>query len=344
MKPTLKDLAKKAGVSVSTTSRVLNEDGYVSVEAKEKVLKAASELSYTANYFARGLKGKNPGIVGLVNKDYLHPFFSTISDGIEEEARKHNLTVISVCSKGKSSQEYACIEMLLSRSVDQIIFATATDVTNIEVAQSLGVQCILIERDLGYTQADRILNNNIAAGELIATTFFEASLDRVGVICIDPAIGSIERDRYLGFVGAVSRLGLTFNDEWDQHSCKDYNSKEGYLACERIFSMPRDQWPEALMVGSDYLLVGILEYFYEHDITVPKDISLVSADNFYTQIMRPKIDSIDYSLGDIGKEAIKLILEHRKLRQRGVEDTNQYQTLVIEPVYVKRSSVKMQTK
>jgi len=340
MKPTIKDVARTAGVSISTTSRVLNGSGYASEETRKKVMDAAHAVSFNANYFARGLKGKNPGIIGLINKDYLHPFFSILSHGIEEEARKHNLGIISVCSKGDSARERVCIDMLLDKNVRQVIFATATDVDNIIYAKNLGVHCILIERDLGYSQVDRVLYNNVAAGALIAKVFYENSFKKVGYIGMDTAIGSIEYDRYQGYESSVAGFGMSMKKEWDIHTCKTYTSGSGYQACKAMFESSKNDFPQALMVGSDYLLVGVLDYLHERDIKVPRDISIVSADNFYTDILFPRIDSIDYSLGDLGKEAIGLILGSVTGQGNMSGSSMQiYKTMVINPTYVHRMSL-----
>lgn len=340
MKPTIKDVANKAGVSISTTSRVLNGSGYASEKTKKRVLDAAAEISFNANYFARGLRGKTPGIIGLINKDYLHPFFSLLSHGIEEEARKYNLGIISVCSKGDSARERACIDMLLDRNVKQMVFATATDIDNIIYAKNLGVHCIVIERDLGYTQVDRIMYNNVAAGSLIANVFHKAGLKSVGYIGMNTAIGSIEHDRYHGYKHAVAELDMNMRTEWDIHTCKEYKSEYGYEACKRIFESSPSKVPEALMIGSDYLLVGVMDYLHEKEMKIPNDISIMSADNFYTDILFPRIDSIDYSLSELGKEAIGLILEHTDQDTKKGENVKYlYRTMVINPVYVQRKSV-----
>ena len=340
MKPTIKDVAKKAGVSISTTSRVLNGSGYASEKTRKKVEDVAKAISFNANYFARGLKGKNPGIIGLINKDYLHPFFSILSDGIEEEARNNNLGVISVCSKGDKEKERACIDMLHDRNVRQVIFATATDVENIMYAKKLGMHCILIERDLGYTQVDRVLYNNVASGALVASVFHECKFQRVGFIGMDTSIGSIENDRYEGFKNAITEYGMLMKSEWDIHICKDYTPEYGYSACKQILHDVNGPIPEAILVGSDYLLVGVMDYLHEKEIKVPKDISIVSADNFYTEILIPRIDSIDYSLGDLGKEAIGLILNDEEGKKgKSNQSMDVYNTMVINPTYVRRQSL-----
>ncbi len=336
MKPTIKDVAKKAGVSISTASRVLNQSGYASEITRKKVLDAASEVSFNANYFARGLKGKNPGIIGLINKDQLHPFFSIVSHGIEQEARLHDLGVMSVCSEANSKIERTCIDMLLDRNVNQMIFATVTDIENITYAQNLGVHCILIERDLGYSNADRVLYNNLGAGELIANIFYEKQYSRIGFVGMDTQIGSIEHDRYLGFKERLKNLGIPLSEDWDAHNCSFYSAEAGYTACEGILNSKVGGLPEALMVGSDFLLVGVLDYLSDHGISVPEDISLISADNFYTEIMQPRIDSIDYSLSELGKEAIGLVEQ----RAASSGSTSVFRTVVINPSYVERSSLR----
>ena len=327
--PTILDVAKRAGVSRSTSSRVLSGKGYVAVETRERVLRAADEISYSANYFARGLRGSGLGMIGLINRDYLHPFFSMIAQGLEQEAKAENIGVVTVCSEADAKIERQAIDILLERSVWELVFATPVSKSNIRYAQKKGAHCVVIERDLGYSSVDRIMNNNFEAGAMVGRTLVERGYTDFGFLGMDESLGVVERERRVGYLKAIRESGNEIHPAVDYQVRESYSIEHGYKA---LAAMCADHGPpRALMVGSDFLLVGALRYAYDHGIRIPDDMAVVSADNLYTRIVTPEIDSIDYSISEMGRQAVRLCRSEPKAQRV-------YRTVTIAPRYISRGS------
>ncbi len=333
MGATIRDVAKKAGVSVSTASRVLNGSGYASEKTRNAVLSAVEAVSYSANYFARGLKGKQPGVIGLITRDYLHPFFSVVCDGVATVARSNDLAVITLCSEEDQAKERSAIDILLGRNVTKLVFATPVSVSNIKYAQKKGAHCVVIERDLGYKKVDRLLYDNYKAAEMIASYFLDNGMRSFGYVGMSPQLGDIERLRYQGFLDQISRTGCSVDANFDCHDFLEYTPDMGRRAAEQFLN--NEQLPDAVMVGSDFLLVGFLDGLYRAGVKVPEDLSLISADNFYSEILFPGISCIGYSSEEMGKMALMLLMQQGEAQAQGV-----FRTMTVSPYLIARESLR----
>ncbi|HON72849.1 MAG TPA: LacI family DNA-binding transcriptional regulator, partial [bacterium] len=160
---TIKDVAEKAGVSVMTVSRVINNNKYVSQETREKVEQAMEELGYIPNALAHGLITKKTHVLGLIVSDITNPFFTTIARGVEDTAIKNGFNTILCNSDEDVEKEERYIELLLRKRVEGIILSPADcdKRRRIEQIISRKIPLVLIDRRISGLQIDRVYSDSI---------------------------------------------------------------------------------------------------------------------------------------------------------------------------------------
>jgi DNA-binding LacI/PurR family transcriptional regulator len=160
----LKDVAVLAGVSTATVSRVLHGNGYVSARARERVEKALRDSGYRLNAVAQELRRQKTITIGLIlHGELSHPFVGEIVIGAEQAAAEHGFNVLLFNSRGNADRERECVETLLERRVDGIIFTTAVQGKNVALAIDAGVRAVEIERRLCSAASAVVVDNHAAA-------------------------------------------------------------------------------------------------------------------------------------------------------------------------------------
>jgi LacI family transcriptional regulator, galactose operon repressor len=303
--PTIKDVARRAGVSVSTVSHVVNHTRFVSDEKRERVLAAMGELGYRQNSLARSLRRNRTLTMGVVVPDGSNPFFADITRGVEDVCFELGYTV-TICSTDESiEKERVYVNNLIDRQIDGVIIVVAsTNSENVRLLKDHGIPTIIVDRDVPQVDLDTVLIDNYRGGYLAGEHLWTMGYRRP-VYIAGPFHTSI-RDRVRGFRDALVQHQIALLD--DQIEADDFQYLSGQQAFERLIARHPDT--DALFACSDRLAIGALRAATERGYDVPQKFGIVGFDNIdLTAYTSPSLSTIAQPKYQMGQEAAKLLLQ-----------------------------------
>ncbi|MFT4004698.1 MAG: LacI family DNA-binding transcriptional regulator [Lacrimispora sp.] len=324
---TVKEVAKHAGVSLATVSRVMNGASNVSPSIKEKVINSVNELGYFPNNAARSLVNRQAGSIAVLLRNLHSPFFTELIRGMEEAAFSVNRNVF-FCSLGKE-QEYRdqYIRFLTNGISDAIILygSLFSDKQIIEHLCSLKFPLLLIENNFQSLPVNQFLVNNFDGSKKGVEYLIGLGHRRIAHFMGD-ANKQINLERFNGYTQAMQENGLQIHTKDIYHISNDYEL--AYQMAQEIMEQPPEERPTAIFCSSDRIasraIMGVLDKGYR----IPEDISILGYDNqlFHDQnYSGPKITTIKQPLYEIGRDSIlavtKLLDEKPKQRISKIYET-----------------------
>jgi len=320
-KPTIRDVAKKAGLSLSTVSLVLNKKGYVSEPTKQKILGIIKELDYHPQASARGLASKLSGNIGFILTDehfsQSEPFYTRIFLGSELEARKHNYYIL-LTTVGKTVKETEAMpRFLFDNNVDGIIIAGKIGISWIDYITKKHIPLLLI--DFVAPRISSITMDNKAGAELVMQHFLQGGHTKIGFIGGDIKHPSVQ-ERYVVYRNMLLDAGVLPNDQWENIDRENTTAVDGYEAAKRIFS-DNENKPTAIFAANDVMAIGCMRYLTEKGLNVPKDVAIVGFDNIEAGLhVDPPLTTVNVHREEMGSLAVRRMLE--MIKDKSVIVTN----------------------
>ena len=224
---TINDVAKKAGVSITTVSHVINDTRFVSNELREKVNQAIIDVGYYPNQLARGLRSGVTATIGLMIPDNSNPFFAEISKIIETVGFENGYSVILCNSSGDLKKEAAYIETLMSHQIDGIILISVNStLENLNRIKERNIPFVVVDRDFPQYDGDTVLVNNELGGYL--ATKYLIDLGHKKIACIEGSSNvNPSSDRFKGYLRALEESNIPFNKQYLVRGDFEYQSGEG---------------------------------------------------------------------------------------------------------------------
>ena len=311
---TILDVAKLAGVSRSTVSRVISGNGAVKPETKVAVEKAIEELNYTPSYFAQGIKTGKTKTLAMIVPDYSNVFYGEMFRGIEKIALENGYMVM-ICNTDKSStRERRYVEELLKRKVDGIIYNTyKRNKENIEYFTKLSKKMPVVFMDHmqgADINVPYVLTEGFDSSKKAAKYLIGKGKKRIGYIRMPPYI-SVVQHRYEGYKQGLIESGIT-PDSNIVYQCP--NNEVGKTHLEIGFEgakalMNRQDPPNAIMTSIDIMAVGAIKYLKRAGYRIPQDVSVIGFDDIaLATIVEPNLTTIAQPTRKIGEEAAKIIM------------------------------------
>lgn len=304
---TISDVAKRAGVSTMTVSRVINNSGYISQETRERVERAIAELAYVPNALARHLRFKQTNTIALILTDITNPFFTTLARGVEDEARTQGFSVIFCNTDESEAEESEYLNVLLQKQVDGILLVPATDSSeSIALLRARGVPLVVLDRRVPYSSVDRVRCDSEQGAYALVRHLLELGHRRIAIIS-GPLAVSTAVDRMAGYARALREAGLEADEGLARYG--EFTSDAGYQLTRQILdAVPR---PTALFAANNVMAFGAFRALREAGLRVPGDISLVTFDDLpETLIMEPFLTVVNQPAYVLGQRAAELLL-HR---------------------------------
>jgi LacI family transcriptional regulator len=256
MRPTMRDVARRAGVSLKTVSRVVNGEIGVRPDTAEKVHTAISALGFRRNDIARALRGgKRTRSLGLVIKDVANPFYSQIARGVEEVARAHDLFVISGCSDEDPARERHLIRSLCERRVDGLLVVpSGGDHRYLVPELSMGISAVFIDRPPeDAIEADVVLIDNVGGARAAVAHLLAHGHRRIACLADLPGIFTA-RERRQGYDEALRAHGVPVDEALVRVGQHDVAGAEAAMAELLALGDP----PTAVFTGNNRLTIGAL--------------------------------------------------------------------------------------
>lgn len=330
---TIKDIAKIAGVSTMTVSRVINNEKYVKTETKDRVLKLILEYGYEPNFFAKSLKSRKSKTIGLIIGDIENPYYSRLAKGVIDVAESSDYNVIVCNSKYKAELSERYINMLIKKGVDGVLIATVDVFSElINKLNKRDIPFVLITRKLdlpgiNYITADDYLGGRIAAEYLI-------SLGHKKIFFLKAANVWGSNERIRAFTDVLKENSIYYDESY----FSDYleNLDQSYNTTKKFLTEDKNKNFTAIIGGNDFLAIGAMEAIIESGLNIPEDISLIGYDNLnITSILKVSLTTVQQPKLRFGELATKRIIQ---MIENHEETKKNPQKLVIKPELVIRKS------
>jgi DNA-binding LacI/PurR family transcriptional regulator len=328
---TVVDVAKRAGVSVSTASRALSGNGYVSRQTRQRVLQAAAELGYVPNQVARSLRMNRTKMIGLLISDVENSFYSIIAKNVESVVKEGGYHLILCNSNDDPNEEKEYLSLLEMLQIDGLIITpTAGNQQMLEVLQKKDIAIIQIDRMVEGFRADAILVNNEAGAASVISHLIDSGHYRIGILT-----GSLEvttgKQRFDGYKRVLKERGIPFRPELVRsRSFRHDHAIEDVHALIDVSPSPT-----AIFAANNILAEACLSVFTERGFRIPEDISLVAFDDIkWMSIKTPQITTVYQPVAEMARSAARLLL--KRLQNL---DENPPATIIFQPTLILRESV-----
>lgn len=300
---TIYEVADRAGVSIATVSRVLN-DGPVSGGTRERVWRAIGELGYVPNSLARGLSQRRTGTLGLILPGIAGEFWIDIIAGAEEEAAKHGYYLI-VSASWEEAERASSLRMIMEGRVDGLILIAP----ELEEEQLLGFAgqgfpLVLINRRVQANGVRSLIVNNLqGAYRVVSHLVEEHGKRRIGFIAgPEGNIDSIERFR--GYRKALEEGGLSYDPRLVARG--DFRYESGAWAMEKLLG----EEPEAVFAANDEMAIAAMEFLLSRGIAVPGEVAVVGFDDIrLARYIQPPLTTVRFPRREMGTRAVESLME-----------------------------------
>jgi LacI family transcriptional regulator len=302
---TIYDVAREAGVSMATVSRVVNNNPNVKPQTRKKVFEAIERLGYRPNAVARGLASKKTTTVGVVIPDISNAIFAEVARGIEDIANMYRYNIILCNADKKKEKEISVINTLLEKQVDGLLFMGGT-VTNehIEAFKSSSVPIVLCATTDDKNAIPAVDINHEKAAYDAVQLLIQQGHRNIGMISgtlQDPANGFA---RFQGYKKALEEANIPVLDEYIRIG--NYRYESGIEAMKYIISLADK--PTAIFAATDEMAIGAIHMIQDANLKVPEDISVISVDNSrMASMVRPLLTTVAQPMYDIGAVSMRLL-------------------------------------
>ncbi|GMQ62254.1 LacI family DNA-binding transcriptional regulator [Vallitalea maricola] len=318
----IRDVAKKAGVGIATVSRCINEDGYVSLEVRERIQKAIDELNYKPNALARAIFTKSSMMLGLIIPNIVNPFYPELATGIENRARERGYNIVLSNTEYSKNNEQNIIEMMQRHRVDGIIVANPqcseeyinSDIPVVSIEKK-------ISKDITFIASDYF-----KGGELVAEYIIKNNLKKILHIKVPDNIITSSK-RFGGFESKLKEKGIKCDIIEGIYGEDISNIKNRLSNYEIVF------------VWNDDLAISLMSECYKIGLNVPDDIQIIGFDNiYYSSKTSPPLTTVGQSIQKMGETSVDLIIE--QIENKKTVDNEH----IFNVEFIQRSSTKPREK
>jgi LacI family transcriptional regulator len=303
----MRDVARAAGVSAMTVSRVLNGQPRVAEATRRRVEAAATELGYIPNSLARGL-GRRSRTVGVIVPDIANPFFALIVRGVEETAWRGGRRVILCNTHGDLRRERAHISDLLSFRVEGVVIAPVSDRSSPEILRLVRDETpfVLVDRVVPGRRADTVLGDSVEGARLLVEHLISLGHRRIAIVA-EPADVSTTRDRIAGYRIALETAGIAFDPGLVIEASAIEPDKTRASALALLTS---SNAPTAIFAVNNIAATGVAEAAREVGLSIPERLSLVCFDDLVdASRLQPFLTVLAQPAETFGTVAMQLLLD-----------------------------------
>ena len=333
MNPTIVDIAKRTGFSISTVSRVLHggDQRYkISDETSVLIRQAAVSLGYTPNKVARGLRLQRTHQIGVIVADVSNPFFSQVVKAVSQEARKAGYSIL-VCDANESTQlETESLKVLMENRVDGLLVAgVGQNSASLQRIRAQGLPLVVLDRLFDDLSVDAVASDSFRGAYAVISYLIREGHRKIAII--QGLRGTfVNEERLRGYRQALEDAGI--NVEPCYAVGHDFGTVNGYLETKALLHIADP--PTAIFTVNDTIALGALEALRQERWKVPEDMSLVTFDDpAFAASVSPPLTAVAQPVDKMGEIGLKLLL--RRMRER----TTEPRRILLEPRLIIRESV-----
>lgn len=303
---TIKDVAKRAGVSPSTISKYIN-GGNVLEENADAIRKAISELDYRVNPFARNLKTQRSGSIGVLLPEMTAPFFGSVVSSLDKTLREHGYHSLVSCYSSSHGLERDKLQFLINNGIDGLIYApedlSADEIR--ELTSNCSIPMVQIDRMIQGVSADTVLVDNADAIYNAVTRLVDRGHRRISIVT-GPKSVFTAKERLVGYLRALSDNSILFDDALVFSG--EYSFSTAHQAFEKMLQL--DSPPTAVLSTNYDFTIGLVTAARERGLHIPDDVDIFGFDCVdICTIIRPPIPVVHQPEQEIGQVAARYLIE-----------------------------------
>jgi LacI family transcriptional regulator len=309
---TIHDVARRAGVSPVTVSRVINGAVNVHSTTREKVERAVEELGYLPNLAARSLRSRQTSTLALIVPDITNAFWTTIARGVEDAAQAEGYSVLLGNSDENLAKQTGYINAVLQQRVDGVIIAPyETDARTLQPLRAQKTPTVILDRRVEGWEVDSVRTDSVSAAYALTQHLISLGHRSIAIIS-GPATASTSEERIAGYCLALHDAGIAVDPRMIRQG--EFRFRSGRVLADQLFA--EEIHPTAFVVANNIMAMGAIESIKDHGKAVPRDIALVCFDElpdlarffpFLTVIVQPAYE--------MGVNAAQLLLSRLSASQ-----------------------------
>lgn len=304
---TIYDVAKKAGVSAMTVSRVINNKGRISEATRLRVKQVMEELHYVPNFVARSLVKQESRILSLLITDITNPFFTTVARGAEDAALKHGYKLLFGNSDEDYVKEKGYVDMILSTRVDGVLYAPAGDrsAKHLQMLRQHRIPFVLLDREVPGMACDVVMGDSRDGARSLVDHLIACGHTTIAMINSSDDI-STARERLQGYKDALKLQGIPIRD--DLILAHDYKTFEDISAIDKLLACPDP--PTAIFAANNSIALSVMLLLRERGIHVPRDVSICCFEDIgIASRLYPFLTVVTQPAYEFGAMGIQLLID-----------------------------------
>lgn len=316
---TIMDIAKEAGVSKATVSRVINNSGAVSPKTKERVLEVIKANKFAPSATARNLSKGTSSAIGFVVPEIDNPFFGEILRGVTEITDKNKLTLICYNTDDDDEKDQRALNLIRENRVRGILYTPASDYSDrrdrkrlIRTFEEINVPVVVMDRNIDLPNVDGVYFNDSQGIYDATKALIDAGHTKIGIINAD-LDRVLARDRQRGFSNAMDQAGIPIREEYI--FAGDFHATKAYFLAKELLAM--EDRPTAVITCNNRTTLGFLKALSERGERVPDDIVCVGLDRIETlELLGQGYNFIERDAMKMGREAVELLINRMAFPDR----------------------------
>lgn len=303
--PTISDVAKHAGVSPATVSRVIQGAKNVRPATREKVDRAIEELGYVPSAVAQSLRSKRTRSLALMVSDITNPFWTTVARGVEDEAQRHGYSVLLCNTDENLAKQLRYLDLLISQQVDGVIIAPYdSDRHHLDKLRQRDIPTVIIDRRIDGWDVDSVRGDSVSGARALVEHLIRLGHTRIAVIS-GPATTSTAQDRISGYCLALTEAGIPIDPSLIRRG--EYRNTSGEQLTDQVLDEGLD--PSAIFATNNAIASGVIDALEKRGLRIPQDIALVCFDDLPDlSHLFPFLTVISQPAYDMGVNAAQLLL------------------------------------
>ncbi len=334
MKVTMRDIARRANVSLATVHRALSGTGYIKEDTMELVIKACKELGYAHVVRNVDLKSSS-SLIGIITADLKNEFNVFLIEGISEAVEKQGYETVVYDQQENPSRSWKAIEVFAKLPLSGIVLTPVMDTTTLGFEylgklEKLKIPLVLVDRDLKYSHFDGVFLDNVFGGYSAVMALYRAGHRRIATIT--GTYSSLTgRERLSGYKKALLIHGLSYDEAYVKSG--EFTIDGGHDAAVALFDMSDP--PTAVFVANSVMMKGFIRAVHERNMRIPEDIAVISFDDLVNTSSVPNLSVIAQPMKEMGGKAGEILLERMCEPAHYKKDTVR---LVLNPSVLLRGS------
>ena len=302
---TISDVAKLAGVSPVTVSRVINNADNVSPATRARVEQAIDELGYVPSGVAKSLRLKRTRTLALIVPDIQNSFWTTVARGVEDAAHSRGYSIFLCNTDENAEKQRHYLEVVISQRADGVIIAPSDNkIENLELLRKRRIPTVVMDRYINGWDVDTVMGDSVSAARALVKHLIDLGHTRIAMIS-GPQTTSTSTDRIIGYRIALAEAGIPYDPELIRIG--EYRSISGERLTHQLLAS--ENRPTAIFAANNVIALGVIDALNAHSLRIPQDMALVSFDDLpNTSRLFPFLTVAVQPAYDLGANAAQLLL------------------------------------